>query len=148
MNESDRLQKLSRVLEFYRDELKLKQLELNQAHKMLLEQEAWVVELSHQLDAEEKKLGTFDHSITQLQLGGFWLDQLQQQLAQQQQRVVESHQQFVRRQHEVREQMSKIESFEKLVQRRTEAMDETRRRSNQVASDDRFLSTEKNEVQG
>ncbi len=148
MNESDRLQKLSRVLEFYRDELKLKQLELNQARKTLLEQEAQAVQLSHQLAAEEQKLRTVNNSITQLQLGGLWLEQLQQQLAQQQQRVVESHQQFVLRQHDVREQMSKIESFEKLVQRRTEAMDETRRRSNQVASDDRFLSTEKNEVQG
>lgn len=148
MNESDRLQKLSRVLDFYRDELKLKQLELNQARKTLLEHEAQAVQFSHQLAAEEHKLGTVNNSITQLQLGGLWLEQLQQQLAQQQQRVVESHQQFVRRQHDVREQMSKIESFEKLVQRRTEAMDETRRRSNQVASDDRFLSTEKNEVQG
>lgn len=133
--------KLERLLRFYTKELKIVQADF-------ATQNAVVDELTHEIDRLEKQflqqqqqLANVSVSVANRQLGVHWLSSLEQAIEHRRADLIPAEELRETKRQTLIDQMAKIDSMEKLIQRKTAAIDYAAGRAQQTEVDQQYLIT-------
>ena len=148
MNERKRLNRLTRVLEFYQQQLEQKKARLLRSQQRRQQQEQIVDAANRDITRAEQALALTPPSISSYQQGAGWLARLQERLEAEGASLAHAREMVQQDREAVRAQLSRIESMEKLLRRKAAVIETDQQQRAQVTADDRYLGTTHGRVQG
>ena len=141
MNQTKKIEKLNKVLDFYKKELDQQKFQLSEKGSLLkkieLALQVHQAKINHSLAGLESSNMTISNCLIRKPL----IDQLQIELESTQQQLKEAQLDFENQKQIIRKQMSKIDSMEKLIERKVAELiyEETKREH--ATADERYLNT-------
>jgi|TARA_B110000495_G_scaffold56481_1_gene47715 flagellar export protein FliJ len=142
MNQFKKIEKLNKVLDFYKKELDQQKFKLSEKSSLLKKIESALqqqqAKITHSLAGLESSNMTLSNCLIRKPL----IDQLQVELDLTQARINEAQLDFENQKQIVRKQMSKIDSMEKLIERKLAELiyEETKREH--ASADERYLNND------
>ncbi len=134
--------KLKRLLSFYEKELKVIKADFAMQNAVVLKLESEIARLIQQFETAPQQLSLQPATIANRQMGIQWLMNLKQQIAQRQTAIVPEQELRETKRIALMDQMAKIESMEKLIQRKSESINYAAQRSDQNERDEQYLMTQ------
>ncbi|MDG1512215.1 MAG: flagellar FliJ family protein [Mariniblastus sp.] len=141
MNQTKKIEKLNKVLDFYKKELDQQKFQLSEKGSLLkkieLALQVHQAKIKHSLAGLESSNMTISNCLIRKPL----IDQLQTELESTQEQLKEAQLDFENQKQIIRKQMSKIDSMEKLIERKVAELiyEETKREH--ATADERYLNT-------
>ena len=141
MNQTKKIEKLNKVLDFYKKELDQQKFQLSEKGSLLKKIELALrvhqAKIKHSLAGLESSNMTISNCLIRKPL----IDQLQIELESTQEQLKEAQLDFENQKQIIRKQMSKIDSMEKLIERKVAELiyEETKREH--ATADERYLNT-------
>jgi flagellar export protein FliJ len=141
MNQTKKIEKLNKVLDFYKKELDQQKFQLSEKGSLLkkieLALQVHQAKIKHSLAGLESSSMTISNCLIRKPL----IDQLQIELESTQEQLKEAQLDFENQKQIIRKQMSKIDSMEKLIERKVAELiyEETKREH--ATADERYLNT-------
>jgi flagellar export protein FliJ len=141
MNQTKKIEKLNKVLDFYKKELDQQKFQLSEKGSLLkkieLALQVHQAKIKHSLAGLESSNMTISNCLIRKPL----IDQLQIELESTQEQLKEAQLDFENQKQIIRKQMSKIDSMEKLIERKVAELiyEETKREH--ATADERYLNT-------
>jgi len=139
--QTKKLEKLARVLGFYEQNLQILKGRLRAQNLVVAEKQAEVRRLVGKLETTQQAFTQSEPSATGLQMVSHLMTTLEASVKQANQELDTSNRELEIRRTELRQQMSKIESLEKIVTRTSAGIEHKRRQLEQLQSDERYLNT-------
>ncbi|MDA7918306.1 flagellar FliJ family protein [Mariniblastus sp.] len=141
MNQTKKIEKLNKVLDFYKKELDQQKFQLSEKGSLLKKIELALrvhqAKIKHSLAGLDSSNMTISNCLIRKPL----IDQLQIELESTQEQLKEAQLDFENQKQIIRKQMSKIDSMEKLIERKVAELiyEETKREH--ATADERYLNT-------
>lgn len=141
MNQTKKIEKLNKVLDFYKKELDQQKFQLSKKSSLLKKTETALqihqTKIKHSLAGLDSSNMTISNCLIRKPL----IDQLQIELEATQEKFQEAKLDFENQKQIIRKQMSKIDSMEKLIERKLAELiyEETKREH--ATADERYLNT-------
>ncbi len=141
MNQTKKIEKLNKVLDFYKKELDQQKFQLSKKSTLLKKTETALhihqTKIKHSLAGLDSSNMTVSNCLIRKPL----IDQLQIELETTQENLKEAKLDFENQKQIIRKQMSKIDSMEKLIERKLAELiyEETKREH--ATADERYLNT-------
>ena len=141
MNQTKKIEKLNKVLDFYKKELDQQKFQLSKKSTLLKKTETALhihqTKIKHSLAGLDSSNMTVSNCLIRKPL----IDQLQIELETTQEKLKEAKLDFENQKQIIRKQMSKIDSMEKLIERKLAELiyEETKREH--ATDDERYLNT-------
>ncbi|MGI9495342.1 MAG: flagellar FliJ family protein [Mariniblastus sp.] len=141
MNQTKKIEKLNKVLDFYKKELDQQKFQLSKKSTLLKKTETALhihqTKIKHSLAGLDSSNMTVSNCLIRKPL----IDQLQIELETTQEKLKEAKLDFENQKQIIRKQMSKIDSMEKLIERKLAELiyEETKREH--ATADERYLNT-------
>ena len=145
MSDQQSQRKLSRLLSFYEKELKIVQADFATQNAVVMELKNEIQRRKQQFDDEQRQLADVKATVANRQQGIHWLDSLERTIQQRRSDLVPAEELCETKRQTLIDQMAKIESMEKLIQRKAVEIDYAARRTEQNESDDQYLISKSGE---
>ena len=139
--ERRKLEKLEKILGYYQQNLEILKGRLKEQNRVVAEKQRQVSQLVGKMESTQRAFDATEPSAFDLQLVSHLMATLENEIAQARQELAESNRELDARRAELRGQMSKIDSLEKIVTRTSAEIEHERRKLEQHQSDERYLNT-------
>lgn len=140
-NESKKLTKLNRVLGFYEQRLEGFKSQLGKQLKVVAGIQARINQLNLAMVETQRLFDQQSVSVSGLQMVNRKLDSLETKVKASTAELVEANKKLDVCREDVRQQMSKMDSLEKIVVRTSSGMEQHLRKQEQHQADERYLNT-------
>jgi len=138
---STQLEKYQKVLRYYQQNLEILKARLQQQNQEVAQRQQKINQLHSRLESTQQSLTHAKPSPLDLQLVSHLMTNLESSIEQANRELNESNRELDSRRADLREQMSKIDSLEKIVTKTAAAIEHGRRRTEQIQLDERYLNT-------
>ena len=137
----NQLRKLEKVLTFYRQQLELIKTRFKAQAKTVAAKEIQAKQLRRQLRDTQERTAAAEPTAWTLEMNACLMERIEIDIRQNQNQLTEETKTLETRRLELRTQMSKIESLEKVVANKTKAIEHLKRQTEQHLADERYLNT-------
>lgn len=141
MPKDNSIQRLNRVLGFYNKQLDLLKLHLAAQHSVVQQHQQNIKQLEERLLQSHSRLQSASATIANRQMGYQFGTFTVAEMVGEQEQLEIANQELETRKAALRKQLSKIESLEKLIERRASAVAYEAGRREQILADERYLNS-------
>lgn len=141
MSSDNSIHRLNRVIAFYNKQLDLLKLQLAAQHSVVQKHQNKIEQLEQQLRRSQNRILVESATIANRQMGYQFGTFTLTEIGKEQEQLETANQELEVRKAELRKQMSRIESLEKLIERRASTLAYEASRREQILADERYLNS-------
>ena len=138
---SGQLGKLKKVIQFYEQDCEIIRRRLWEQNAIVAQKQNGLNNLARQLALAQQNSDRWEPTAFNHQLVNHLMNSIETKLIHSRQELAEAVIELGQRRNELQKKMSKIESLEKLLARKSEALSQRARQREQRLSDERYLKT-------
>ncbi len=141
MAEAKTIRRLQKVLDFYNKQLDLLKLQLASQISVVKKHQQEIIQLNDSITNSHHQLSHSPINLAQLQMGYQFQSYTALRITERENKLAEANEDLNRKRAALRSQISKIESMEKLIERKASAIAYERVKREQILADERYLNS-------